>query len=446
MVINMDKRLYWLWLSLRELKPTAVMEILEHYDDAQAIYEAKDYTHLIRRGSEFEKRLLDKDLSEAEKILKYCDRNGVRILTMSDPCYPRRLLATATPPLVLYVRGIIKDFNSLFCLSIVGTRNFTPYGRGATAYLAAGLAMAGVCVVSGMARGIDSIAARNVLWRNGTTIAVLGSGIDVIYPPEHGNLMREIEKHGAVITEFPPGTPPNGRNFPIRNRIIAGFSAGVIVSNAPMGSGALITANIALDEDRDVFAVPSDIFDQSFAGCNHLIRQGAIPVSEPAQVLDEYRDCLESYHVDIRRAEQFVQYKENYLQLCQESEQDRIRMKRYGRKGRAISIEKPVKKAEKQEKESGAEKPKKPEKTEAEKPAEELTAPKSGKLELNDQYSPDEKRILSCLLEKDMHVDEIAEATGIELNVINAALLMLELEDAVEKLPSNMYRYKYDQA
>jgi DNA processing protein len=188
---------------------------------------------------------------ELEKV----HRHQVGVLTLADPDYPRLLKQIHDPPPVLYVKGEFKQEDSR-AVAVVGSRNATPFGRSMAQELAAGLAKAGVCVVSGMARGIDTAAHQGALKGKGRTIAVLGNGLDIVYPPENRALFRKIEEAGAVISEYPPETKPNPGHFPARNRIISGLSEGVVVVESAVNGGALITADLALEQGRDVFAVP----------------------------------------------------------------------------------------------------------------------------------------------------------------------------------------------
>lgn len=192
------------------------------------------------------------------------------------------------PPYVLYMTGERLRWEELLTLTIVGTRRYDDYGRRITENIAKELAEKGATVVSGMARGIDSIAELEAIKSGGKTVAVLGSGLDVIYPPEHAQLYEMIKKNGVVMTEFPPGTRPNKENFPRRNRIMAGLSYGVIVTQAPEKSGALITAAHAIENGRDVYAVPADITRAASKGSNSLISQGAKAVFCGMDIINEY--------------------------------------------------------------------------------------------------------------------------------------------------------------
>jgi DNA processing protein len=213
-------------------------------------------------------------------------RNGARISTPIDLTYPSLLAEIPAPPPVLYYRGELLETDRT-AVAIVGTRRFTPYGRDMAARIASDLARAGVTIVSGLARGIDGVAHQAALDAGGRTIAVLGSGIDRIYPPEHRKLAERIMEQGAVLSDYLPDTPPDGVNFPPRNRIISGLSLGVVVVEAPDRSGALITVDFAADQGRDIFAVPGMANATNSAGTNRLIREGARLVRSAEDILDD---------------------------------------------------------------------------------------------------------------------------------------------------------------
>jgi DNA processing protein len=231
----------------------------------------------IQRGS-FEKRV-ERELSLLQKV-------GGTIVTLDDETYPSRLKNIYDPPPVLYMRGQLRKEDEV-AVSIVGSRKTSSYGRAMTERVSQDLASRGVTIVSGMARGIDSVAHQGAISAGGRTIAVLGCGVDVVYPPENRNLFRDIIDHGAVLSEFPMGSPPEGSHFPKRNRIISGLSMGVVVVEAGQRSGSLITANCALEQGRDVFAVPGNIGMESSRGTNQLIKQGAKLVESSQDILIE---------------------------------------------------------------------------------------------------------------------------------------------------------------
>jgi DNA processing protein len=210
--------------------------------------------------------------------------HGITVLTFIDEDYPALLREIPDPPAVLYLRGALTEADQR-ALAIVGTRRATSYGRDATLLFARGLAQAGVTIVSGLAQGIDAAAHTAALDHGGRTIAVLGTGADQVYPREHARLAQRIVDSGALISEFPVGTPPEPFNFPRRNRIISGISLGVLVVEAPEKSGALITATTAAEQGRDVFAVPGNIFSRSASGTNRLIQDGAQLVTDAGDIL-----------------------------------------------------------------------------------------------------------------------------------------------------------------
>ena len=225
-------------------------------------------------------------------------KHEVRALTWDDPSYPVRLKETDDPPPVLYVRGqIIPDE---WAVSVVGTRRPTPYGRQVAEELSHQLASNRICVVSGLARGIDAIAHRAAIQAGGRTLAVLACGLDIIYPPEHAKLAREIMDHGALISDYPLGTQPRGDYFPRRNRIMSGVSLGVLVVEGDMNSGAMITARLALDQNREVFAVPGSIFSPQSRGTNDLIQQGAKLVQTVEDVLEELNLTMVPHQIEMQ--------------------------------------------------------------------------------------------------------------------------------------------------
>jgi DNA processing protein len=230
------------------------------------------------------------------------DRAGVQAITWDDELrYPRHLRHIANPPVVLYLKGALMPEDEIG-VAIVGTRSPTAYGRQVAQQLAGQLAAKGVTIVSGLARGIDAEAHRAALDSGGRTIAVLGSGLDVIYPREHAGLAREIAKHGAVLSDYPLGSKPDAVHFPARNRIVAGLSLGTIVVEAGDTSGALITARMAGESGRDVFAVPGSIFSKQSYGVHRLIQDGAKLVASVQDVLDELNLGMVAHQLEMPAA------------------------------------------------------------------------------------------------------------------------------------------------
>jgi len=214
------------------------------------------------------------------------ERLGLQVLTWRDPDYPARLREIPDPPPVLYLKGNLRPEDAR-AVAVVGTRRPTPYGRQATAHLVEGLARAGVTVVSGLALGIDGVAHRTALEAGGRTLAVLACGLDRVYPPEHRDLAEAVARSGALLSEFPPGTRPEAHNFPRRNRLLSGLALGVLVVEAPEASGALITVRWALDQGREVMAVPGPIFSPASRGALRLLQEGARLVMEVEDILEE---------------------------------------------------------------------------------------------------------------------------------------------------------------
>jgi DNA processing protein len=233
---------------------------------------------------------------EVEKIAA----TGAQVLTWESPTYPRLLREIHAPPPILYVKGALTEEDA-WALAVVGTRRASAYGREVTRHLTRTLARSGITIVSGLARGIDAEAHKAALEAGGRTIAVLGCGIDQIYPPEHRKLAREVVASGALVSDYPLGTPPEGGNFPPRNRIISGLGLGVLITEAGKGSGALITADYAAEQGRDVFAVPGSVLMRGSAGTNALIQDGAKVVLRPADILEELNLMMVTEQAEARQ-------------------------------------------------------------------------------------------------------------------------------------------------
>ncbi len=287
----MADSLYWVWLAENiGAGSKAYGPLLERFGSAYEIYRA-DEEELYKIPDVDEgvyERLCDKDLGTAHKIINYCTRNGVGILTYDSEKFPERLKTIRNSPVVLYYKGRLPDFDRRLCIAVVGTRKMTDYGEQASYRMSYELASAGTVIVSGMALGVDGIASCAAIEAGGVTCAVLGSGIDVVYPREHKKLMDKILEKGAVITEYAPGTPPIGYHFPTRNRIISGLCQGTLVVEADAKSGALITANEALYQGRDVYALPGNIDGVNSAGTNKLLKEGAKIVTNAEDIIADH--------------------------------------------------------------------------------------------------------------------------------------------------------------
>ena len=282
---------YWVWLSeLKGLRNQTRLALLRRFGDPESIFYADADELLLTDGVERSqlKLLENHDLAPADRILADCQRLDIRLLTLSDAAYPGRLKNIYNPPALLYCKGRLPLLDDLLCVAVVGTRDCTPYGVACAEKLGFGLASGGAAVVSGLAKGIDAAAIRGALRAGGVTVGVVGNGLDVYYPYESRYLYEDVASAGILLSEYPPGTEPASGHFPVRNRIISGLSLAALVVEAPEKSGALITAATALEQGRDVFAVPGPIDAPASVGCNCLIRDGAGLVSDASDILREY--------------------------------------------------------------------------------------------------------------------------------------------------------------
>lgn len=289
MTSTVDERIYWVLLtSVRQIGPTRFNRLLDRFGSAEAAWNASlldlAAAGLERRAVESLGRLRAQLDPAAE--WSRLQQLGVSLVILDDPAYPSALREIVDPPPVLYVRGELSPADD-WAIAVVGTRRASVYGRQVTERLVTDVARAGVTVVSGLARGIDTYAHRAALAAGGRTIAVLGSGLDRLYPEENRALASQIAASGAVISEFPLGTPPDATNFPRRNRIVSGLARATLVVEADFKSGAMITATQAAEQGRDVFAVPGSIFSPLSAGPHQLIREGARVVTDASDILEE---------------------------------------------------------------------------------------------------------------------------------------------------------------
>ena len=283
---------YWLWLTnLPGLTNRSRWLLLEHFTSPEDIYYADESQILPVQGlsSEQASLLQDKSLRRAEEILAECARKDIFIVTVQDAMYPSRLRNIYDAPLLLYGKGAMPLFDEEAAIAVIGTRKCTPYGVHAAETLGYEMAKQGALIVSGLAEGIDAAAQKGALRAGGFVAGVLGCGVDVVYPASSRRLYEDIAATGVLLSEYPPGSAPEGWHFPARNRIISGLSIAAVVAEAPEGSGALITANAAMEQGRDVFAVPGPIDSPTSRGCNALIRDGAGLVMEAWDVLGGYQ-------------------------------------------------------------------------------------------------------------------------------------------------------------
>ena len=285
---------HWIWLTLRKgLAGQNARRVLEHFGTPELAYAADEEAYRMVGGlaDSVIRSLMNKSLDQADVVLGDCDRYGIQLLTLQDSTYPERLRAIAQPPMVLYWKGRQFAFDNEAAIGMVGSRQATPYGTQAAAKLSADLTRKGALVVTGMAQGIDASAVRGALKVGGPVISVLAGGIDRVYPRNHQNLYEDVAAVGALISEYPPGTDHRGEHFPVRNRIISGLSVGVIAVESARASGTLLTVNHAIEQDREVFAVPGPIDAPMSEGTNRLIQEGCAKlIMEADDVLCEFVD------------------------------------------------------------------------------------------------------------------------------------------------------------
>ena len=284
-----ERNIHWLWLKLKtDVSGRKCALLLGKFSDADAIYQA-DRSALTNIGLTEKEitALLDKDISKARAEKEMCDALGILVLPCNHPAYPKELLELPDHPILFYAKGDLSLLGHAPKLTMVGSRKCSDYGKGVAFSFAKELAENGVLIVSGMAEGIDGASHMGAIRGRGKTIALLGAGIDVEYPIPNLDVKKEVEEKGLVLSEFPLGTPAYRTNFPYRNRILSALSDGVLVVEAGKRSGALITAHAALDQGKEVFAIPSDITRLEGEGSNRLIRDGeAQMVTDAAQVME----------------------------------------------------------------------------------------------------------------------------------------------------------------
>lgn len=292
-MMKISDPIYYIWLSFRlGAASKYFIPLSEYFDDVFEIYRAEEdvFSKIEGLPEKVIASLCNKELETARKCLYVCAKNKVKISVFGDQHYPLSLMNMEDPPILLYYFGEIPDLSSKLSVSIVGTRKMSEYGKHTAYKISYELGAADIITVSGMALGIDGVASCGALEGGGKVIAVLGSGLDVVYPREHRKLMGIIMNRGAVISEYPPGTRPEARNFPVRNRIISALSMGTLVIEGDMKSGSLITARHAIYQGKPVFAIPGNVGEENAEGTNALLRAGAHVVVESDDIVDYFRN------------------------------------------------------------------------------------------------------------------------------------------------------------
>lgn len=405
-------QLHWIWLATRAgLGDRGRMALLQRFADAEDIYYAAavEYARVEGLSAEAVSSLQEKSLTEAEQILADCRRENIHILTWQDALYPKRLKNIADPPVVLYYKGSLPQVDALPCIAVVGTRSASAYGMSTAKRMGYQIAACGGITVSGVASGIDATAMRGALSAGAPVIGVLGCGADVVYPVSNRALYADTQRQGCLLTEFPPGTPPLGWNFPRRNRIISGLSCGVLVVEAPEKSGALITARQAADQGRDVFVVPGNIDVPSCKGSNALLRDGAIAVSSGWDVLSEYQAQFPGKITENRADCRQNVYPEEMEQA------------------QPLLVAQKPKMPEKKQRRTIFRKKKEIDNT-ASSPYIDADKPRPA-------LSADEEKLLSCIGVDSMLVDDVISSSDLPAGQVLAMLTMLEIKGVITRLP-----------
>ena len=316
---------YWMWLAgMTRLRPKAKTIALEHFGSIEDLYFAVEgeLRQVVGLTPADIRSLTDKNMENAMCALDSCQRMDIQIVALGDSAYPRRLTHIYDPPAVLFVRGKLPVIDEEPAIAIVGTRKASPYGLKMATRLAYEITRSGGLIVSGLAEGIDSAAAVGALRAGGRCIGVLGTAIDEIYPKSNVNLFRDVCTEGAVISEYPPGCVGSRMNFPARNRIMSGLSLGVLVVEAPQKSGALITAEYAAEQGRDVFAVPGNADAHNCVGSNALLRDCAKLTLSGWDVLSEYEGLYPHRIHEISGFESSIPDEDTLLRQCEHHTKD----------------------------------------------------------------------------------------------------------------------------
>ena len=442
--------LYWIWLSnALGAGSSAFRRLISLYDTPFDIFRAEEEElEQIPQLTERAKRALcDKSLEGATEILDLCERESIGILTYDEDAYPRALREIQKPPMLLYYRGNLPDFNRNLCVGIVGTRSMSAYGLRQAYKMSYELASAGAVVVSGMAKGIDGVAAGAALKAGGVTVAVLGCGVDVAYPTHHKPLSLEIAKNGVILSEYAPGSRPNSYHFPMRNRIISGLSQATVVVEAGIGSGSLITAKDAILQGRDVFAIPANVGSKGADGTNGLLRDGAKMALSADDVLAPYQyTYAESLTLEKYKASKSLED----IDLAHLSSLGVIELSKNasGESKMSLSPTSPMTK-EKKPKEPRKPAPKK-EKTAVTKsePQEEreevLSTPAVSRTSIPEAtlatLTPAQKAILEAIPDDGTLSTDAIFALDLPHADVMAALIMLEIMGLIQKLPGSLYK------
>jgi DNA processing protein len=445
--VKQEKHLFWVWLADRlGAENHDFAWLINSYDPFDLFHMDEDELERIDCVSQRTiNALSNKDLGRAGQILDDCTSLGITVISYDDPTYPSSLRGLRCPPVVLYCKGSLPDMSRQLCIGTVGTRRMSRYGMRVAYQLSYQLASVGAVVVSGMASGIDGVCAAGAIAAGGKTVAVVGAGIDVVYPKHHKPLMEEICRHGAVISEYPPKTPARGYQFPVRNRIISGLSQATVVVEAGISSGSLITAKDAILQGRAVYAFPSNVGNKGSEGTNQLLRDGVFLALSAADVLEQYTDSFSS----VLHPERMCEPPEITNAVLEELDRlgvIELTTPEAYRCAESVSVTLPKSKREKKSEPApdaeGAEaraKKRKREADGADAPTQATTTPQKTPDEVLSSLSDIQREVLLAMPDdRSVSLDDL-RGCGKSIGEVVAALTMLELLGLVEKLPGGLY-------
>ncbi|MDD6728540.1 MAG: DNA-processing protein DprA [Eubacteriales bacterium] len=393
---------YWLWLQRALGAGANIKPVIDEFGSAKELYDANliEWRMSPSLTAVKIKHLEETPITVADEIIYTCEENGWQIIDYEDERYPKRLKEIINPPAVLYVDGELPDVDSLITIGVVGTRKASEYAVKVTHIMSRGIAEAGALVVSGGALGVDTYAHRGALAAGGKTVAVLGCGLGTKYLSSNSSLRDAIRHNGALVTEFEPFTPAGKRTFPIRNRIISGLSLGVLVVEAGEKSGSLITAKYAIEQNRDVYAVPVSVLSTDFSGTNRLIDDGAKVATKPEHLIEGYLSDYPTADISkIRSIDELINDEQDSSANVEKSEDkysfDNLEK---GRKTRLENEKKAV------------------------------------------SLDGDLKAVYDAIEENFTHIDTIIEKSGLSSQKVTAAVIQLEMLGIIESASGKRYK------
>ncbi len=393
---------YWLWLQRALGEGAYIKNMIEDFGSVKKLYSSNILEWRMSPALTVKQidRLEQTDINSVDEIIYTCEKNGWTIIDYDDERYPNRLREIHNPPCVLYVDGILPDIDNLAVIGIVGTRKASTYAIKVTHIMSRGITECGALVVSGGALGVDTAAHKGALTAGGNTVAVLGCGLGASYLNENKPLRDIIKNNGALVTEYPPFTRASRTTFPMRNRIISGLSVGVLVVEAGVKSGSLITANYALEQGRDIFAVPASVLSVDFSGTNKLIDDGAMVATKPAQIVSVYAEKFSTIDISKARSIDELMNDESDKSANVEKNENKLSFE---------SIEENREKRLKNEHKAST-------------------------------LNGDAKIVYQCLNDCFLHIDAIIEKTGLTSAKVMASITQLEVMGLIESTSGKRYK------